>query len=107
MEIYHLPALRSPGKAYLEFLRKNDFSTGVYRLPSGGVDSQQPHSEDEVYFVVSGRARFLSGDQDTIVGPGDILFVAAKEPHRFHHITEDLELFVFFAPGEGSRNSAS
>jgi mannose-6-phosphate isomerase-like protein (cupin superfamily) len=107
MEIYHLPVLRTEATAYAEFLRKTDFSAGLYRLRAGGIDGQQPHTEDEVYFVVSGRARFSSADHDTTVGPGDILFVPAKEPHRFHQITEELELLVFFAPAEGSRKGDS
>jgi mannose-6-phosphate isomerase-like protein (cupin superfamily) len=74
----------------------------VYRLPSDGTDHQQPHGEEEIYFVISGRARFSSGTGDVAVEAGDILFVAAKEPHRFHEITEDLELLVFFAPPEGT-----
>ena len=80
---------------------------GVYRVPAGSVDSQQPHTEDEIYFVVSGSARFSGGDQDMAVASGDILFVAANEPHHFHQITEDLEVLVFFAPGEGTRKSDS
>jgi mannose-6-phosphate isomerase-like protein (cupin superfamily) len=105
MEIHQLSMLRAGSEAYTEFLRKNDFSAGLYRLPSYGVDHQQPHTEDEIYFVVSGRAHFSSGNHDTAVAPGDILFVPAKEPHRFHQITEDLEVLVFFAPAEGARKS--
>jgi hypothetical protein len=45
MEIYHLPSQREDGKAYLEFLRTGDLSAGVYRLPAGGTDVQQPHGE--------------------------------------------------------------
>jgi mannose-6-phosphate isomerase-like protein (cupin superfamily) len=107
MESHHLSALRADAKAHVEFLRKSDFSAGVYRLPAGGVDGQQPHTEDEVYFVVSGRARFSGENHDMTVGPGDILFVPAKEPHRFHQITEDLVVLVFFAPAEGARKHAS
>src|SRR5947207_6924654 len=98
MEVHHLSALRTNAKAYVEFLRKSDFSTGVYRLPAGGVDGQQPHTEDEVYFVVSGRARFSGENHDMAVGPGDILYVPAKEPHRFHQITEDLEVLCSLRP---------
>ena len=58
MEIHRLSALRADDKAYSEFLRKADFSAGFYRLPTGEIDRQQPHTEDEVYFVVSGSARF-------------------------------------------------
>lgn len=105
MEIHHLSILRAGGKAYAEFLRKSDFSAGLYRLPAGGIDGQQPHSEDEVYFVVSGRARFSSVDHDTAIEPGDILFVRAKEAHSFHQITEELEVLVFFAPAEGTRKN--
>lgn len=107
MEINHLRELLAGGNAYVEFLRKNDFSAGVYRLPAGGIDGQRPHTEDEVYFVVRGRASFSSANHDTAVEPGDILFVPAMEPHRFHQITEDLEVLVFFAPAEGSRKHVS
>src|SRR5580658_2918135 len=102
MEIRHLAAVREAGKAYVECLRTRHLSAGVYRLPSGGTDHQQPHGEEEIYFVISGHARFSSGTGDASVEAGDILFVAAKEPHRFHEITEDLELLVFFAPPEGT-----
>jgi len=78
-------------------------SLGVYRLPAGAGDSQQPHAEEEVYYVAAGRASFRAGERDVDVKAGDILFVPAKEPHHFHDIQEDLELLVFFAPPGGSR----
>lgn len=90
------------GRSYLEFLREASMSLGLYVLPAGGVDPQQPHGEDEVYLVLSGRARFLSGSEDVPVNVGDTLFVPAGEEHRFHDIDEDLVLLVFFAPAEGS-----
>ena len=43
------------GRPYLEFLRVSSMSVGIYALPAGAVDTQQPHTEDEVYYVVSGR----------------------------------------------------
>jgi len=102
MEIHRLSALRGNATAYFEFLRTQRLSAGVYVLPAGGIDGQKPHNEEEIYFVVSGRARFSNGVRDEIVNPGDILFVSAKEPHRFHEISEELELLVFFAPPEGT-----
>ena len=90
-------------KLYLEFLRVPSLSMGVYRLPAGGVDAQSPHTEDEVYYVVSGRAQIRVGDEDRSVGGGSIVFVAAHVQHRFHTIEEDLTVLVFFAPAEYSR----
>jgi mannose-6-phosphate isomerase-like protein (cupin superfamily) len=90
-------------KSYLEFLRAPSLSMGVYRLPAGGVDPQSPHTEDEVYYVVSGKAQIRVGDEDRSVGGGSIVFVTANVPHRFHTIEEDLTILVFFAPAEYSQ----
>ncbi len=90
------------GKRYFEFLRVPAMSAGVYVLPAGVADPQLPHHEDELYYVVSGRARMKSGGEDQPVGPGTVIFVAAKIEHRFYDITEDLTVLVFFAPAESS-----
>ncbi|MFL5731870.1 MAG: cupin domain-containing protein [Chloroflexia bacterium] len=92
------------GRSYLEFLRVPSLSMGVYVLPAQGTDPQQPHTEDEVYYVVSGRASILVGDEDRPVEPGSIVFVEAGVEHRFHTIEEDLTVLVFFAPAEYSHN---
>jgi len=88
------------GKLYLEFLRVPALSTGLYVLPAGGTDPQKPHAEDEVYYVISGRARFTCEDQEIPVQAGTTIYVAANDAHRFHDIEEDLVVLVFFAPAE-------
>jgi mannose-6-phosphate isomerase-like protein (cupin superfamily) len=55
-----------------------------------------------VYYVLSGRGSIRVGAEDQAVGPGSIIFVAAQVEHRFHSITEDLQILVFFAPAESS-----
>ena len=90
----------------LEFLRVPALSLSTYRLAAGGPDPQQPHSEDEVYYVVRGRARFKAGSDDCAVASGSVLFVEANLEHRFHSITEDLELLVVFAPAKGTNKRA-
>jgi mannose-6-phosphate isomerase-like protein (cupin superfamily) len=90
-------------KAYYEFLRSDSLSMGVYELPAGGTDLQQPHTEDEVYYVVAGRAQMRVEKEDRSVGPGSIISVRSGIEHRFHDIVEDLTVLVFFAPAEYSR----
>ncbi len=87
-------------RLYLEFLRVPSLSVGVYTLPAGGTDPQKPHTEDEVYYIVSGRASILVGEENRPVEAGSIIFVAAQVEHRFHAISEDLTVLVFFAPAE-------
>ena len=90
------------GELYLEFLRRDSMSCGLYVLEPGADDLQEPHQQDEVYVVVAGRARLSMADQDQPVGPGSVLFVARAVPHRFHDVTERLSVLVFFAPAESA-----
>ena len=53
-----------------------------------------------MYYVVSGRARMTIDDQEQPVKSGSVIFVAARQKHRFHDIEEDLTVLVFFAPAE-------
>ena len=88
------------GKPYREFLREPAMSAGLYVLPAGGTDHQKPHREDEIYYVIRGRARFKAGSEDREVSAGSVIFVAAQVGHRFYDITEELAILVFFAPAE-------
>ena len=104
MQAYEIGALLEQrgqsGRLYLEFLRHPTMSLGGYSLKAGGVDPQQPHREDEVYYILSGRGQIRVGDEDRPVQTGSIVFVAEGVPHRFHTITEDMDVLVFFAPAE-------
>lgn len=93
---------KDSNKLYLEFLKVPDLSMGVYVLPAGGVDPQSPHTEDEVYYVVSGKGKIKVGDEDRDVKTGSIVYVAKNVEHRFHSIEEELTVLVFFAPAEYS-----
>jgi quercetin dioxygenase-like cupin family protein len=88
------------GKAYQEFLRLPSMSAGLYVLAAGATDSQKPHHEDEMYYVLRGKARFQAAGKDQEVSAGSVLFVAGEVEHRFYDITEELAALVFFAPAE-------
>lgn len=90
----------SSNSPYLEFLRESSMSAGLYVLPAGSADPQQPHNEDELYYVVSGAGRIRVGDDDRLVQPGSIVFVGRQVEHHFHSITDTLYILVFFAPPE-------
>ena len=106
MQAYELADLISQRKIsnnlYLEFLKVPDLSVGIYVLPAGGTDPQSPHTEDEVYYVVSGRAKILVAEEDRDVQAGSIIYVEKNVAHHFHSIEEELTMLVFFAPAEYS-----
>jgi mannose-6-phosphate isomerase-like protein (cupin superfamily) len=92
---------RLTGKAveYLEFLNVPALSCGLYSLAAGSKDMQAPHDEDEVYFVLEGKARMHLGDEEREVTPGSLLYVKAATEHGFFEIEEDMLLLVLFASG--------
>jgi mannose-6-phosphate isomerase-like protein (cupin superfamily) len=106
MQVFTLEKLlaeqAAAGTPWREFLRVPSLSMGVYQLKAGEVDRQQPHTEDEIYYIVRGRSQFRAGAEVRPVGPGTILFVGRLQEHRFFDISEDLTALVFFAPAEGS-----
>lgn len=75
-------------------------SAGVYMLGAGATDGQSPHNEDEIYYVIRGRARMRLGREARDVREGDVIFVEKNLEHRFFDIAEELVLLVFFAPAE-------
>lgn len=96
-------AAEAGSQAYFEFLRVPDLSAGLYRLAAGATDPQLPHTEAEVYYVVSGRGRIRVGDEDQAMMAGSLIYVGPHVEHKFHSIVENLTLLVFFAPAETSR----
>jgi mannose-6-phosphate isomerase-like protein (cupin superfamily) len=100
------------GTHWVEQLRATDLSVGTYSIPAGGVDNQEPHSEDEIYLVTAGQATFEAGEGKSVerrvrVGPGSVLYVPAGQAHRFTRVTADLAAVVVFAPAEGSREPSA
>jgi mannose-6-phosphate isomerase-like protein (cupin superfamily) len=88
---------------WAENLRTTDLSVGTYSVPLDGADLQQPHTEDEIYLVIAGRAELETPTERVPVGPSSVIYVPAGEPHRFVNLTEPLTVLVVFAPPEGSR----
>ena len=107
VEISGAGEFAGPGVSWVEHLRVADLSVGTYSIPAGGTDSQEPHTEDEIYLVTAGRAVLESGSDRIAVRPGSVIYVAAGEVHRFAEIAEDLSVIVVFAPAEYSRAQAA
>jgi len=106
-ELSELEAARAAGgRLYHEFISVPDLSGGLYVLEAGATDPQSPHAEDELYVVMSGRAKVTVDGEVRQVAEGSVIFVGARVEHRFHDIEERLVLLVMFGPAEYSRSSS-
>ena len=92
-----LAAQHAGGEPWLEFLRVPSLRAGLYVLAPGAWDHQTPHEEDEIYYVVAGRATFEAGQDRREAVPGALIYVPARQEHRFTNIVEELRVLVFFS----------
>jgi mannose-6-phosphate isomerase-like protein (cupin superfamily) len=61
-----------------------------------------PHTQDEIYIILSGRGVFFHDGKRDAFETGDLLFVAAGVEHRFEDFTEDTVVWVvFYGPNGG------
>ncbi|HJP04571.1 MAG TPA: cupin domain-containing protein [Gammaproteobacteria bacterium] len=95
-----VPRVQGDDPCFLEFLRMPSLSLALYRLPAGSKDMQAPHLEDEIYYVVDGRATLRVSGEEKEASAGTILYVRATEEHSFFNITEDLTLLAFFGKAD-------
>ncbi len=71
-------------------------------------DLQQPHDQDEFYFVASGRGDVRIGDEVTSLEVGDAVFVPAHESHAFENHTADFAAWgLFYGPVISSNDIAN
>ena len=102
MEAFEYPDVvhdrRASGNAYLQFINEGTLSLGLYVLEAGATDTQTPHAEDEIYYIVEGRGVIVVDGERRPVQPGSIVFVGKEIEHRFVDIEQDLSILVFFAP---------
>ncbi|PIF92054.1 mannose-6-phosphate isomerase-like protein (cupin superfamily) [Acidovorax sp. 62] len=69
-----------------------------------GHDPQQPHAQDELYFIQRGHGEFVQGDERHRFQAGDAFFVPAGQVHRFEHFSDDFVTWVvFWGPSGGER----
>ena len=88
-----------PGRASAFLLSHGSLELRWY-APKG-TDAQTPHTRDELYIVASGHGVFQREAEKVPFSPGDALFVAAGEEHRFIEFSEDFAVWVMFYGPEG------
>jgi len=101
-------APRIPGPVTARWPQGERFAVGfthgsmlVELYEPGPVDTQQPHTRDELYIVVSGTGGFECGERRVACGPHDVLFARAGERHRFVDTTPEFRTWVVFYGPEG------
>ncbi|MDJ1159296.1 cupin domain-containing protein [Chelatococcus sp. SYSU_G07232] len=94
-------ALSASGKTLAGVLRHGTMSVELHA--PGGHAPQQPHSQDELYVVVSGRGTFFKGGERRPFGPGEVIFAEAGIEYRFETFSDDFKTWVIFGGPTAAR----
>jgi len=108
---WHLPDYDRKGNPFETFIGNYESKPGApyvpelsahyYRLEIGEEDKQNPHHEDELYYVLQGaRDIEIKTEKETTVVPlkqGDLVFVPKHAKHKFIGDGQ-ISLLVFFGP---------
>ena len=81
---------------FLDFFRNNSFEVGVLKLNPGQKDTQGPHLEDELYFVIEGKGYINISEENHQIRKGSFIFVPSKTNHYFHGNKEPLVVLYVF-----------
>lgn len=91
--------LEQSDKPFAELMRHGTMTVELYRPEK--LDLQQPHKQDELYFVISGHGIFHKNGEAMPFKAGDVIFVEAGLEHRFENFTDDFATYVVFWGKEG------
>ena len=85
------------GKNYFHtFINKESLAAGVLVLKPGEEDTQEPHENDEVYYVLAGNGFLRINNSEHTVSPNQLYYVGKDTPHHFHGNSEELVVLYFF-----------
>ena len=78
------------GEYFFNFLSKKSMDVGVIKLLKGQEDTQEPHSADEIYYVIKGDGTITINKEKYDIYDGKIIYIPKNVPHRFSAQTDEL-----------------
>ncbi|SFQ82022.1 cupin domain-containing protein [Hymenobacter arizonensis] len=64
----------------------------------GGPSLHLHEAQDEVFYVVAGEYRFVVGEEQRHLRPGDTIFLPRQVPHTWTQLTDTGKLLYFLQP---------
>jgi len=78
---------------FIDLITTRSIQAGIILLHPGENDTQEPHSVDEVYYVIEGSGFINLNGKNHAIKRGTFIFVHAGSMHNFHGNSQDLVIF--------------
>ncbi len=71
-----------------------------WEFRKGGFAARHKHPHEQIVMMVSGRLRLAVGDEETVLGLGDIVVVPPNVPHEAEALEDTVVIDLFSPPRE-------
>lgn len=82
---------------FVDVMDTPTMEVGIINLKKDQEDTQQPHTSDEIYYVISGRGTIEIDGIKNEVNTGKIIYIPRKIRHSFHAFSNELIVLYIFA----------
>jgi mannose-1-phosphate guanylyltransferase len=87
-------------RQHYEVLNEDSMTVEVGRYATGTAEPKNPHTGDEIYYLIAGSGMARVGDETYPVEAGDVVFVEAGLEHDFFDIEEEITTLIVLAGTE-------
>ncbi|WP_251328520.1 cupin domain-containing protein [Haloplanus pelagicus] len=89
-----IAALEEEDAQFAEVFSKESITLEIGKYPTSSP--KNPHTEDEVYYIISGSGMIRVGEETYTVESGDVVFVERGLEHDFFNIDEEITALTIF-----------
>lgn len=82
---------------FLNFFDLQHLQAGILRLKPGELDTQEPHSLDEIYLVLEGDGFIEIGKKSYTLKKDLFIYVPANLKHKFYGNSQEILVIYFFS----------
>ena len=80
----------SKSRYFIDVMDTPTMAVGIINLKKDQEDTQQSHTSDEIYYVISERGTIEIDGIKNEVNPGKIIYIPKKISHSFNAISDEL-----------------
>ena len=92
----YIKKIKKSNSYFHTFLDNESLAAGILSLKPGEEDTQEPHSSDEIYYVLEGNGYLKINKKDYKISPGMAYYVPKNVKHYFFGNTKQLVVLYFF-----------
>ena len=92
----YIKKIKKSDSYFHTFLDNESLAAGILSLKPGEEDTQEPHTSDEIYYILEGNGYLKINKKDYKISPGMAYYVPKDIEHCFFGNTKQLIVLYFF-----------